>query len=575
MRALSRQGLPHDISPEAAADHGETGWTGGFERDGSERYRYDSPEGTLRIEISESFCEEPNEELGENHPDYWAINKEHSGWDAECVYLRGRDAPEPERIPEGGPLRRRLRRLHGKRPGGGGRDLQDASPGRGWPPPAPRGKRSYRDGRTPTAGSRARCTPRCGFNVRTGGGMLPPPSRMRRPGRGIRPFPQAAGRREEGRGAKRPGRAEGREMRIDLQAIEDRENEKRLERDLKGVYRTRVLEKMPRYRFIEFSKNGNTAALRMMATVGGEAHRTLMKLEDGTLSDSWEPEPPGRQSLSLHVRYDDRMEEMIQEGSADAHGGGPGGHGHGRLRQDLPRPTPGRGNNHGPQRQGDGPGEGIALPHAVRGKTGTVEGCLRGDQPADTEAPPGPGRPGPGRDSLRKSPGHHRSPVQPGSPGRDGTVETRLDRAGAGRDLLQAHHGAGRPREDPGGHCKAGARNLGTQRGGADRPQQGGQAAGAYRHARQPRQGQTGDDGPRQGAGHNRRRPGQPGRPWHSATLRDDGDDGAGRRGDLQEVAPGPPRGAGGGTEDVGAVHGKQAPLPVRYGPRQGGEDAP
>ena len=102
-------------------------------------------------------------------------------------------------------------------------------------------------------------------------------------------------------------------MRIDLQAIEDRENEKRLERDLKGVYRTRVLEKMPRYRFIEFSKNGNTAALRMMATVGGEAHRTLMKLEDGTLSDSWEPEPPGRQSLSLHVRYDDLMEEMIEE----------------------------------------------------------------------------------------------------------------------------------------------------------------------------------------------------------------------------------------------------------------------
>ena len=86
MRALSRQGLPHDIPPEASVDHTGTGWSGGFERDGSEIYRYDSPEGTLRIEISESFCEEPNEELGENHPGYWEVDKEHSGWDAECVY---------------------------------------------------------------------------------------------------------------------------------------------------------------------------------------------------------------------------------------------------------------------------------------------------------------------------------------------------------------------------------------------------------------------------------------------------------------------------------------------------------
>ena len=86
------QGLPHNIPPEASAEYPETGWESGFERDGSEVYQYQSPDfdKSLLIKICEIFDDEPNEELGEDDPDYWAVNKEYSTWTAECN-LTGHD----------------------------------------------------------------------------------------------------------------------------------------------------------------------------------------------------------------------------------------------------------------------------------------------------------------------------------------------------------------------------------------------------------------------------------------------------------------------------------------------------
>ena len=62
MNALAKQGLPHSIPAQAAGDHTGTGWEGGFERDGSENYRYTSPDGRLTIMLIEMLPDSEEDE---------------------------------------------------------------------------------------------------------------------------------------------------------------------------------------------------------------------------------------------------------------------------------------------------------------------------------------------------------------------------------------------------------------------------------------------------------------------------------------------------------------------------------
>ena len=76
MQSLAAQNLPHDIQPEAYNDYSETGWVGGFERDGSERYKYKSNDNFLEIKLWEQFIEDENGE----------IDKQYSDWVAQVWY---------------------------------------------------------------------------------------------------------------------------------------------------------------------------------------------------------------------------------------------------------------------------------------------------------------------------------------------------------------------------------------------------------------------------------------------------------------------------------------------------------
>ncbi len=76
MQSVAMQGLPHDISPEASADYTYTGWISGFERDGSEVYKYISNDNFLKIKIWEQFEEDDN----------YFIDKEYSSWITQVWY---------------------------------------------------------------------------------------------------------------------------------------------------------------------------------------------------------------------------------------------------------------------------------------------------------------------------------------------------------------------------------------------------------------------------------------------------------------------------------------------------------
>lgn len=76
MQNVSRQGLSHDIQPDASANYSDTGWSGGFERDGSEIYEYISHDNFLKIRIWEQFEEDEN----------GYINKQYSSWVIQVWY---------------------------------------------------------------------------------------------------------------------------------------------------------------------------------------------------------------------------------------------------------------------------------------------------------------------------------------------------------------------------------------------------------------------------------------------------------------------------------------------------------
>ena len=86
MQGVAAQGLPHSIPDEAASDHSHTGWTGGFERDGSECYEFRASGDTVIIQLHEILSEEPNEDLPADHPDRWAADKSQSDWISECLF---------------------------------------------------------------------------------------------------------------------------------------------------------------------------------------------------------------------------------------------------------------------------------------------------------------------------------------------------------------------------------------------------------------------------------------------------------------------------------------------------------
>ena len=85
MQGLTAQGPPHEIPPEASADYSHTGWEGGFERDHTEVYTYSAGDDVkIVIRLNEVFHEEPDEDLPEDDPNRWAVDKRYSTWRGEC-----------------------------------------------------------------------------------------------------------------------------------------------------------------------------------------------------------------------------------------------------------------------------------------------------------------------------------------------------------------------------------------------------------------------------------------------------------------------------------------------------------
>ena len=85
MQGLTAQGLPHNIPPEAGADYSDTGWEGGFERNHTEVYTYSAGDDVkLVIRVNEVPYEETDEDLPEDHPDRWKVDKRYSTWRGEC-----------------------------------------------------------------------------------------------------------------------------------------------------------------------------------------------------------------------------------------------------------------------------------------------------------------------------------------------------------------------------------------------------------------------------------------------------------------------------------------------------------